>query len=202
MISNIARRFHIIPHIYIYNDTWNLGNPLWFGHGRRHNGLHCEPLSTESRLHEKHCHWTLTATLFSKKHYHTKKTGFPSFLIHATTQHLASGISGSLMNTLVLRNLSRWLAYFRIFSPAMGRGSANLTSHRHQMTSVGSLRPLVAMMPGGWRCYHPQTSHLHQVFGIECPGFVANAGLLWGDEALWVKQVISCHLAKSQLDQA
>ena len=119
MISNIARRFHIIPHIYIYNDTWNLGNPLWFGHGRRHNGLHCEPLSTESRLHEKHCHWTLTATLFSKKHYHTKKTGFPSFLIHATTQHLASRISGSLMNTPVLRNLSRWLAYFRIFSPAM-----------------------------------------------------------------------------------
>ena len=67
----------------------------------------------------KHCHWTLTATLFSKKHYHTKKTGFPSFLIHATTQHLASRISGSLMNTPVLRNLSCWLAYFRIFGPAM-----------------------------------------------------------------------------------
>ena len=172
----------------------------------------------ESRLHEKHVFFgRFQHPFFSKDIITQRKQVSHHFWSNATTQHLAdlaSRISGSLMNTLVLRNLSRWLAYFRIFSPAMGRGSANLvtiflkfgkqnrSSHRHQMTSVGSLRPLVAMMPGGWRCYHPQTSHLHQVFGIECPGFVVYAGLLWGDEALWVKQVISCHLAKSQLDQA
>ena len=83
MISNITRRFHIIPHLYnVYLKPWKPMYTLWFGHGRRRSGSHCEHKHRPNLDCMKHM-FSLDASSipFFKRYYHAKKTGFPSFLI-------------------------------------------------------------------------------------------------------------------------